>query len=67
MALGKRDEDTLTTLAGRIARLDREVTAPQRKELSELAGGKTLAELSATLLRAIDPDAIAEQAAGARL
>ncbi len=65
VALGKRDEDTLTTLAGRIARLDREVTAPQRKELAALAGGKTLADLSATLLRAIDPDAIAEQAAGA--
>jgi len=64
VALGKRDEDTLTTLAGRIARLDREVTAPQRKELAALAGGKTLAELAATLLRAIDPDAIAEQAAG---
>jgi len=62
VALGKRDEDTLTTLAGRIARLDREVTAPQRKELAALASGKTLAELSATLLRAIDPDAIAEQA-----
>ena len=40
------------------------MTAPQRKELTALAGGKTLAELSATLLRAIDPDAIAEQAAG---
>ena len=65
VALGKRDEDTLTTLAGRIARLDREVTAPQRKELSALAGGKTLAELSATLLRAINPDAIVEQAGGA--
>ncbi|MBI1990300.1 MAG: DEAD/DEAH box helicase family protein [Betaproteobacteria bacterium] len=64
VALGKRDEDTLTTLAGRIARLDREVTAPQRKELAALADGKTLAELSATLLRAIDPDVITEQAAG---
>ena len=32
--------------------------------ITALAGGKTLAELSATLLRAIDPDAIAEQAAG---
>jgi type I restriction enzyme R subunit len=65
VALGRRDEDTLTTLAGRIARLDREVTVPQRKELSALAGGKTLAELSVTLLRAIDPDVIVEQAGGA--
>ncbi|MBI3843801.1 MAG: DEAD/DEAH box helicase family protein [Planctomycetes bacterium] len=64
VALGKRDEDTLTTLAGRLARLDREIDAPRRVELASLAGGKTLAELSASLLRAIDPDAIAAEATG---
>jgi type I restriction enzyme R subunit len=64
VTLGKRDEDTLTTLAGRLARLDREITLPQRQELSSLAGGATLAQLSANLLKAIDPDAIAAQAAG---
>jgi len=64
VALGKRDEDTLTTLAGRLARLDRELTAPQRRELEELAGGKTVSQLSASLLRALDPDTIAEKAAG---
>ncbi|MDI1336361.1 MAG: type I restriction-modification enzyme R subunit C-terminal domain-containing protein [Lacunisphaera sp.] len=64
VALGKRDEDTLTTLAGRLARLDRELSAPQRKELKELAGGKTVAELSASLLQALDPDVIAEKASG---
>jgi type I restriction enzyme R subunit len=64
VALGKRDEDTLTTLAGRLARLDRELSAPQRKELTELAGGKTVSELSASLLQSLDPDAIAEKAAG---
>ena len=57
VALGKRDEDTLTTLAGRLARLDRELTEPQRKELATLAGGATLAQLSANILKAIDPDA----------
>lgn len=56
VALGKRDEDTLTTLAGRLAQLDREITPPQRKQLSELAGGKTLSDLSVALLRAFDPD-----------
>ena len=56
VALGKRDEDALTTLAGRLARLDREITAPQRQELAALAGGRTLAQLAATLLRAVDPD-----------
>lgn len=64
VALGKRDEDTLTTLAGRLARLDREISRDEAKHLAELSGGKSLSELSRTLLRAIDPDAIAERAAG---
>jgi len=64
VALGKRDEDTLTTLAGRLARLDREISRLDAKTLSELAGGKSLSDLSAGLLRAIDPDIIAEKAAG---
>ena len=64
VALGKRDEDTLTTLAGRLARLDREISRDQSKTLSEIAGGKSLAEMSAALLRAVNPDSIAERAAG---
>ncbi len=64
VALGKRDEDSLTTLAGRLARLDREISRDEAKKLAVLAGGKSLSELSSTLLRAIDPDAIAEQATG---
>jgi len=64
VALGKRDEDTLTTLAGRLARLDRELDSAQRQQVTEIAGGKTIAQMSATLLRAIDPNAIAERATG---
>jgi type I restriction enzyme R subunit len=64
VALGKRDEDTLTTLAGRLARLDRELDSAQRQQIMEIAGGKTIAQMSATLLRAIDPNAIAERATG---
>ena len=63
VALGKRDEDTLTTLAGRLARLDREFTPAQKKEIQTLSG-KSLSEMSATLLRSIDPDVIAEKASG---
>jgi len=59
VALGKRDEDTLTTLAGRLARLDREITRDESKKLAALSGGKSLSELSGTLLRAIDPDNVA--------
>jgi type I restriction enzyme R subunit len=64
VALGKRDEDTLTTLAGRLARLDRELDSAQRQQITEIAGGKTITQMSATLLRAIDPNAIAERATG---
>jgi type I restriction enzyme R subunit len=63
VAMGKRDEDTLTSLAGRLARLDREITGEQRKQVEEM-GGKPLAQLSSSLLRAIDPDVIAEKATG---
>jgi type I restriction enzyme, R subunit len=61
---GGRDEDTLTTLASRLARLDRELDAGRRKEVEGASGGLTLAALSSALLRANDPDAIAAQATG---
>ncbi len=64
VAMGKRDEDTLTTLAGRLARLDRELTPAKREELTTIAGGKTLSGMSSALLRALDPDVIAEKATG---
>lgn len=64
VALGKRDEDTLTTLAGRLARLDREIARDKAKELAGLAGGKSLHDLAGALLRAVDPDVIAARAAG---
>jgi type I restriction enzyme R subunit len=63
VALGKRDEDTVTTLAGRLARLDREV-APEEAQTIKAVAGKSLSELAAVLLKAIDPDAIAEKATG---
>jgi type I restriction enzyme R subunit len=62
VALGKRDEDTLTTLAGRLARLERELTREDKKELKELTDGKSLGDLARNLLNACDPDIIAEKA-----
>ncbi|HEX8834258.1 MAG TPA: DEAD/DEAH box helicase family protein [Abditibacteriaceae bacterium] len=63
VALNKRDEDTLTTLAGRLARLDRALSPQQREQVQSIAG-RTVAELSGTLLQAVDPDAIAAAASG---
>jgi type I restriction enzyme R subunit len=62
VALGKRDEDTLTTLAGRLARLERELNHEDTKELKELTDGKSLGDLARNLLNACDPDVIAEKA-----
>ncbi|HYF36121.1 MAG TPA: hypothetical protein VD994_12580, partial [Prosthecobacter sp.] len=64
VVLGKRDEDSLASLAGRLARLGRELTAKQQQEVSAVWGGKTLAEMSAALLQAFNPDAVAELATG---
>ncbi len=61
---GGRDEDTLTTLAARLARLDRELEPAQRQQIITASGGHTPATLAGSLLRAFDPDAIAERATG---
>jgi type I restriction enzyme R subunit len=56
VALGVRDEDTLTSLAGRLARLDKEIDDGERKELASAAGGKSLSNVVNGLLDAVDPD-----------
>src|SRR3990170_4022198 len=62
VALGNRDEDTLTSLAGRLARLEREISDKDRKEIEEAAGGKPLTQIINNLLDAVDPDQILEKA-----
>ncbi len=57
VARGGTDPDALTTLAGRLARLQRQFSTDQLAELKELAGGKTFPELAHDLLQAVDPDA----------
>jgi type I restriction enzyme R subunit len=57
VAQGGLDPDALITLAGRLARLQREFSVDQLKELKELAGGKSFPDLSHDLLHAVDPDA----------
>jgi type I restriction enzyme, R subunit len=62
VAQGGTDPDALTTLAGRLARLQRQFTTDQLAELQELAGGKSLSDLAHDLLTACDPDAQREAA-----
>ena len=62
IARGGIDPDALTTLAGRLAHLQREFTPPQLAELKDLAGGKSFPDLARDLLNACDPDARLEAA-----
>ncbi|WP_322180155.1 type I restriction endonuclease subunit R [Neglectibacter caecimuris] len=61
VALGAKDEDTLTSLANRIIRLNNQMTATERKAFTEKVGvsAGTLAE---TLLNAFDEDILTAQA-----
>jgi type I restriction enzyme R subunit len=56
IAQGGTDPDALTTLAGRLARLQREFTPAQLAELKELAGGQNFPTLASGLLGACNPD-----------
>jgi len=62
VAQGGTDPDALTTLAGRLARLQRKFSPEQLTELRDLAGGKSFPDLAHDLLNASDPDAQIEAA-----
>lgn len=56
VALGIQDEDTLTSLAGRLARLDRRLTPEERETVTATTGGTSLKQMVHRLLDAVDPD-----------
>jgi type I restriction enzyme R subunit len=58
VALGKRDEDTLTTLASRLARLEQALDADEKSRIAAVTGGKTLSEMANKLLQSVDPDIV---------
>jgi type I restriction enzyme, R subunit len=62
VAIGNRDADTLTSLAGRLARLDRELNDVDRQEIKTAADGVPLKQLTGNLLAAVDPDRQIEKA-----
>lgn len=60
--MGVRDEDTVSSLAGRLARLERELDDKDRENIQNLAGGKRLSDIVNDLLEAIDADRIEQTA-----
>jgi len=63
VAQGRRDEDALSSLAGRLAALERKLDPEDGQRIAEAGQGKTLRDLANDLLDAIDPDKI-EKIAG---
>ena len=57
VSFGVADEDTLSSLASRLARLDRQIGEPDRKAIAEASGGETLKEMVRDIIQALDPDA----------
>ena len=56
VAMGVRDADSLESLAGRLARLDRALTPKGRASVELLSGGLPLKEMIHNLLDSVDPD-----------
>ena len=60
--MGARDEDTVSSLAGRLSRLNKQIDEGDQKQIREKTGGILLSELISNLLSAIDPDQVSAKA-----
>lgn len=62
IALGMKDEDILTTVAGRLTRLNQVLDDDEKAKLTEIAGGKTIKDVVEDLLNPFDLDYLREYA-----
>src|SRR5262249_25124200 len=60
--MGVRDEDTVSSLAGRLARLNKQLEDEEQTRIREKTGGVELTEIVGNLLSSIDPDRIEAKA-----
>jgi type I restriction enzyme R subunit len=56
VAFGNREKDVLSSLASRLARLDRQLSKEDRAMLEKVGGGKPLSHIARGLVDALDPD-----------
>ena len=60
IAIGVREPEALSSLAGRLIRLEKRVEPDVRAEVEKLSCGKSLSDIARGLLDAIDPDKVEE-------
>ncbi len=64
IAAGRRDDDALSTLAGRLAALDRKIDAAARASIARKTAGLDPKALANRLLDAVDPDTVEQKIVG---
>lgn len=62
ISLGSRVPEVVSSVASRLARLDRQLGKEDRAALAKAAGGLALSDIGAKLVEALDPDRQAERA-----
>jgi type I restriction enzyme R subunit len=65
VALGAHDEDTLSSLAGRLGRLATRLTPAEAEAVARASGGQSARDLAVALIGALDPDRRVEAARAA--
>jgi len=60
--MGAADEDTVSSLAGRLARLNKQLDADEQRRVTDAAGGVELTQIVGRLFAAIDADNIEAKA-----
>lgn len=58
IAVGAREEDLFTTLANRLARLDKQLTEKEKEQFEKKTNGKAVSDVVKGLLAAYNPDTI---------
>ncbi|MGX4258004.1 type I restriction endonuclease subunit R [Bacillus sp. YH3-2-B2] len=61
VAMGAQDEDLFTSLANRLARLQKQLSEDEKGKFIEISGGKNMSTVVKDLLDAYDPDIIEQK------
>ncbi len=56
--MGNLDEDLFTSLAGRLGRIEKQITPDEKAKFQELAKGKSINQMTKDLLGVFDPDKV---------
>jgi type I restriction enzyme R subunit len=59
VVMGQRDADTLTSLANRLTRMEKQISPKEKEEFTTRAGGRSIQKVVSELLNAYDPDVAA--------